>query len=385
MTKMRLADCHNTNDFRELARKRLPGPIFHYIDGAADDEVTYRRNTEAFERCDLVPNVLAGVEEIDLTTTVMGQKLDMPFFLAPTAMQRLFHHEGERAVGAAAEKYGTMFGISSLGTVSIEEIGATISTPKLFQLYVHKDEGLTRSMLDRCKEAGFEALTLTVDTIVGGNRERDLRTGFTTPMRLSLKSVLSFIRHPAWAFNYFTHERFELAQLRGYVAEGTSVAISVADYLDKMLDQSMDWKAAEAIAAHWDGQFALKGVMSVADAKRAVDIGATAVMVSNHGGRQLDGSRAPFDQLAEIVDAVGDQVDVICDGGIRRGTHILKALSLGAKACSGGRAYLYALAAAGRPGVERALGLIHEELVRDMKLMGCRSVGDLGRHNLRFR
>jgi len=382
---MRLKDCHNIGDFRELARRRMPGPIFHYIDGAADDEVTYRRNTEAFELCDLVPNVLAGVEHIDMSTTVMGQKLAMPFFLAPTALQRLFHHDGERAVGAAAEKFGTLFGISSLGTVSIEEIGSTIRTPKIFQLYVHKDKELTWGMIDRCKAAGFEALTLTVDTIVGGNRERDLNTGFTTPLRLNWRSLLSFVTHPAWAFNYFTHERFELSQLKDYVTEGTKVAISVAEYFNTMLDQSMDWNTAGEIAKYWGGPFALKGVMSADDARRAVDIGATAVMVSNHGGRQLDGSRSSFDQLAEIVDAVGDQIDVICDGGIQRGTHILKALSVGAKACSGGRAYLYALAAAGQPGVERALGLLREEIERDMKLMGCQSVSDLGRHNLRYR
>lgn len=382
---MRLKDCYNTGDFRELARRRIPGPIFHYIDGAADDEVTYRRNTEAFERCDLVPNVLAGVEHIDMSTTVMGLKLDMPFFLAPIALQRLFHHDGERAAGAAAEKFGTLFGISSLATVSIEEIGSTIRTPKIFQLYVHKNKELTWGMIDRCKAAGFEALVLTVDTIVGGNRERDLRTGFTTPVRLNWRSLLSFMTHPAWAFNYFTHERFELPQLKDHVTEGSNVAVSVAEYFNTMMDQSMDWNTAEEIAKYWGGPFALKGVMATDDARRAVDIGATAVMVSNHGGRQLDGSRSPFDQLAEIVDAVGDEIDIICDGGIRRGTHVLKALSVGAKACSGGRAYLYALAAAGQPGVERALGLLREEIERDMKLMGCRSVADLGRHNLRYR
>jgi len=382
---MRLKNCYNTGDFRELARRRLPGPIFHYIDGAADDEVTYRRNTEAFERCDLVPNVLTDVANIDMSTTVLGQKLAMPFFLSPTALQRLFHPDGERAVAAVAQKFGTMFGISSLGTVSVEEIGASISTPKLFQLYVHTDKGLTRSMLDRCKAAGFEALALTVDTAVGGNRERDLYSGFTTPMRLNLRSLLSFATHPRWAFNYFTHERFELSQLKDYVPQGTNVSVSVAEYFGSMLDQSLDWSAAEEIAKWWDGPFALKGVMSAADAKRAVEIGATAVMVSNHGGRQLDGSRAPFDQLAEIVDAVGDRIDVICDGGIRRGTHVLKALSVGAKACSGGRAYLYALAAAGQPGVERAIGLLRDEIQRDLKLMGCRSISELGRHKLRYR
>jgi L-lactate dehydrogenase (cytochrome) len=255
----------------------------------------------------------------------------------------------------------------------------------MFQLYVHKDKGLTRGMIDRCKEAGFEALTLTVDTIVGGNRERDLYTGFTSPMRLTPKGILSFMIHPAWAFNHFTHEQFELSQLKDHVDEGTSVSISVSDYFNTMIDQSMDWKEAASIAEYWGGPFALKGVMSPDDAVRGVDIGASCIIVSNHGGRQLDGSRSPFDQLAEIVDAVGDRADVICDGGIRRGTHILKALSLGAKACSGGRAYLYALAAAGQAGVERALDLLRSEIERDMKLMGVRSIKELGRHNLRFR
>lgn len=382
---MRLSDCHNTKDFRRFAKRRLPGPIFHYIDGAADDEVTYRRNTEAFETCDLVPNVLAGVENIDMSTTVMGQKLDLPLFLSPTALQRLFHHDGERAVGKAAEKFGTMFGISSLGTVSIEEIGSTISTPKLFQLYVHKDKELTKSMIDRCKEAHFDAMALTVDTIVGGNRERDLYTGFTSPPKLTLKSLFSFAAHPAWVMNYFLGEKFELSQLKDYVREGTNISLSIADYFNTMLDQSMDWKAAEEICQYWSKPFALKGIMSVEDAKRAVDIGAAAIMVSNHGGRQLDGSRSPFDQLAEIVDAVGDRIDVICDGGIRRGTHVLKALSLGAKACSGGRLYLYALAAAGQAGVEKALSNLKNEIERDMKLMGCKSIKQLNRQNLRFR
>mgnify|MGYP001180198619 FL=1 len=344
-------NCHNTKDFRRLAKKRLPSPIFHYIDGAADDEVTYKRNTEAYEQCDLVPNVLSGVDKIDMSTTVMGQKIDLPLYLAPTALQRLFHHDGEFAVGRAAQKFGTMFGLSSLGTQSIEDIAKEIDTPKLFQLYVHKDKGLNKSMLDKCKESKFEALCLTVDTIVGGNRERDLYTGFTYPLKLSIKSMLEFITKPSWGINHITHKKFELSQLKDYIKEGTSISISVGEYFTKMCDQNLDWKTAEDINKYWGGQFALKGIMSVEDAKRAVDIGCTAIMISNHGGRQLDGSRSPFDQLAEIVDAVGDKVDVICEGGIRRGTHVLKALSLGAKACSGGRMYLYALAAGGQKGV----------------------------------
>ena len=381
----KINNCYNTKDFRRLAKKRLPSPIFHYIDGAADDEVTYRRNTEAYEQCDLIPNVLAGVENIDMSTTVMGQKIDMPLYLAPTALQRLFHHDGEKAVGKAAEKFGTMFGISSLATASIEEISNLIKTPKLFQLYVHKDKGLNNSMIDRCKDSNFDVLALTVDTIVGGNRERDLYTGFTSPPRLTLKSLLSFAIHPNWAFNYFVHPRFELSQLKDYFGEGTNISVSISDYFTRLIDQSMDWKAAEEINKHWGKQFALKGIMSVADAKKAVDIGATAIMVSNHGGRQLDGSRSPFDQLAEIVDAVGDKIDVICEGGIRRGTHVLKALSLGAKACSGGRFYLYALAAGGQKGVEKALSNLQSEIKRDMQLMGVTNIDQLTRKNIKFR
>jgi len=382
---MQLNDCHNVEDYRRLARRRLPGPIFHYIDGAADDERTKRRNTDAFDDCDLVPDVLAGVEQVDMSTTVMGRQIEMPLMLSPTALQRLFHWQGEMAVARTAEQHGTWFGISSLATVSIEEIGRSIASPKMFQLYVHKDKGLTQAMVDRAKAAKFDAIALTVDTIVGGNRERCLRTGFTSPPRLTAASLASFAAHPRWAIDYFTRGKFELPNLKDHVAQGSNVALSVADYFNTMLDQSMDWKMAEAIRADWGGEFCLKGIMSVGDARRAVDIGATAIMVSNHGGRQLDGARAPFDQLAEIVDAVGDRIDVICDGGIRRGSHVLKALSVGAKACSGGRMYLYALAAAGQPGVERAIGRLRTEIERGMKLMGARRIADLGRDNLRWR
>jgi len=382
---MRLRDCHNVEDFRRLARARLPGPIFHYIDGAADDELTRNRNTEAFADCDLVPNVLAGVGTIDMRTTVMGHEIAMPLFLSPTALQRLFHWQGERAVARTAEKFGTWFGISTIGTISIEEVGRTISSPKLFQLYVHKDTGLNRSMIERCKEAQFDAIALTVDTIVGGNRERCLRTGCTSPPRLTPRSAVSFALHPRWTLNYLLRDAFALPNLKDHVGLGSNVAVSVADYLNTMLDQNMNWADAERIRADWGGQFCLKGIMSVEDARRAVDIGATAIMVSNHGGRQLDGSRAPFDQLAEIVDAVGDRIEVICDGGVRRGSHVLKALSVGARACSGGRLYLYALAAAGQPGVERIVGRLRDEIERDMKLMGAHSVAELGRGNLRWR
>ena len=380
-----LQNCHNVDDLRLLAKQRLPGPIFHYIDGAADDEITYRRNTSAFEDCDLVPNVLAGVENIDMSVSVMGQKLDLPIFCSPTALQRLFHHDGERAVAKAAEKFGTMFGVSALGTVTLKEIGDMISTPKLFQFYFHKDRGLNDAMVERAQAANFNALALTVDTITGGNRERDLYTGFTSPPKLTLKSLLSFAIHPGWALNYFFGEAFELAELKDFVQQGSNVSISIGDYFANMLDQSMSWSDAEALKAKWDGPFCLKGIMSVADAKKAVDIGADAIMISNHGGRQLDGSRSPFDQISEISDAVGDKIDVILDGGIRRGTHVLKAIAAGAKACSGGRMYLYSLAAAGQPGVEKALGNLKAEIQRDMKLLGVTNISQIDRNMLRFR
>ena len=381
---MRLRNCHNFHDFRKLAKQRLPSPIFHYIDGAADDEQTYRRNTLAYGDCDLIPNVLAGVDQVDMSTEVMGQKLDMPIYCAPTALQRLFHHEGERAVARAAAKFGTMFGVSSLATVTVEEIENITNTPKMFQFYFHKDRGLNDELLERARAANFGVMALTVDTITGGNRERDLRTGFTSPPKLTLSSLLSFATDPMWAWNFLTKEKFDMPHLSGHVSAGTNLAVSVGDYFSTMLDQSMNWKDAEKLCAQWNGQFALKGIMSVEDAKRAVDIGCTGIMVSNHGGRQLDGSRAPFDQIAEICDAVGDKVDVICEGGIQRGTHVLKALSVGAKACSAGRLYLYALAAGGQAGVERVLGQMKMEIERDMKLMGVTAVDQLTRNNLRF-
>jgi len=382
---MNLGQCHNFSDFRTLAKKRLPGPIFHYIDGAADDEVTYKRNSQSFNDVDLVPNVLAGVEEVDMTTKIMGQEISMPFYCAPTALQRLFHHEGERAVARAASSSGTMFGVSSLATVTVEDIAKISTGPKMFQFYFHKDRGLNDALLERAKAANFNVLALTVDTITGGNRERDLRTGFTSPPKLTLDSLLSFAFHPMWAWNFFTKEKFDMPHLSEHVTEGTNLAVSVGQYFSTMLDQSMNWSDAEKLCQQWNGQFALKGIMSVEDAKRAVDIGCTGIMVSNHGGRQLDGSRAPFDQLAEICDAVGDKIDVVCEGGIQRGTHILKALSVGAKCCSIGRYYLYALAAAGQAGVERALNQLAVEVERDMKLMGVTRVDQLSRSNIRIR
>jgi L-lactate dehydrogenase (cytochrome) len=382
---MNLNKCHNFDDYRRLAKKKLPSPIYHYIDGGADDEITLKRNTESFNNCDLIPDVLNDVSNVDLSTTVLGQKIDFPLFLSATAMHRLYHHHGERATAKAAEAMGTMFGISTMATVSIEEIAKLTNGPKLFQLYIHKDKGLTDNLIERCKQTGFNSMCLTVDTVVAGNRERDRRTGFTTPPKLTLASLISFALHPHWTINNLIHEKFKLANLDHMTEKGSSIDKSVIDYIDEQFDPSMNWKDAEYCVKKWGGPFALKGVMSVEDAKKAIDIGCSAIMISNHGGRQLDGSRAPFDQLAEIVDAVGDKIEVILDGGVRRGTHVLKALALGAKACSFGKGYLFALGAAGQKGVESILQKMKEEINRGMILMGCRSVKELNRTKIKFR
>ena len=382
---MNISDCRNFNDFRKLAKKKLPAPIFHYIDGGADDEVTLRRNTSAFDDCDLIPNILASVGKPDLSTTIFGRKIDMPIFLSPTAMQRLYHPDGDKASARAAEKFGTFYSMSTMANNSIEEISNISSGPKLFQLYVHKDKSITDDLLDRCKRSGFDGMCLTVDTLVAGNREKDHRTGFTTPPKLTLNSLLSFALRPLWVLRYLTNKKFELSNVIKKTDKGTNITKSVIDYINEQYDPKMNWKDAEYCVKKWNGPFALKGVMSVDDAKRAIDIGCTAIMVSNHGGRQLDGSRSPFDQIKAISDAVGDRLEIILDGGVRRGTHVLKALAAGAKACSFGKMFLFSLSAGGQQGVEHLLKMMHDEINRNMILMGCKNLSELNSSKLIYR
>ena len=382
---MSLNDCYNFEDFRRLAKKNLPAPIFHYIDGGSDDEVTLKRNTESFLKCDLVPNILAGVGEPDLSTTVFGQKIDMPLFLSPVAMQRLFHHEGDKASARAAEKFGTFYSMSTMATSSIEEISNISGGPKMFQIYIHKLKGLTDNLIDRCKSSGFKSMCLTVDTVTAGNRERDHHWGFTTPPKLTLKSILSFMKRPSWTFNYLTHEKFQMKNVKDFTKKGTSIAKGVMEYINEQYDPAMSWKDAEYCIKRWGGPFAIKGLMSVEDAKRAVDIGASAILLSNHGGRQLDGSRSPFDQLPAIKDAIGGKIEIILDGGIRRGTHVIKALSLGATACSFGKGFLFGLGAGGQAGVEQVLKRMRDELRRDMILLGCKSMKELNSTKIAYR
>jgi len=378
-------DCYNFEDFRILAKKKLPAPIFHYIDGGSDDEITLKRNTSSFNECDLVPNILTSVGEPDLSTSVFGRKIDMPIFLSPTAMQSLYNPEGDKASARAAEKFGTMYSMSTMASFSIEEVANVSSGPKLFQLYIHKDKSITDDLIDRCKRANFDGLCLTVDTLVAGNRERDHRTGFTTPPKLTFESLLSFAMRPAWVFKYLTNKKFELANIKHKTDKGTNIAKSVIDYINEQYDPKMNWKDAEYCVKRWNGPFALKGIMSVEDAKKAIDIGCSAIMISNHGGRQLDGSRSPFDQLKAISDAVGDKIEIILDGGIRRGTHVLKALAAGATACSFGKAFLFSLSAGGQEGVERLLYNMQQEIRRNMILMGCKNLKELDRSKITYR
>jgi L-lactate dehydrogenase (cytochrome) len=304
----------------------------------------------------------------------------MPYFCAPTAMSRLFHHDGEIAVARAAARAGTLYCLSSISTTSIEDAAAAANGPKLFQVYVFKDRGLNREFIRRCKESGYVALALTVDVPVAGNRERDLVTGMTIPPQLTLATLLNFAMHPRWVWNYLTHPRIELANVRNRISGDVTTLVS---FFNDQLDRAVSWDDAEWMIEEWGGPFAIKGILSVADAKRAVDVGASAVIISNHGGRQLDTSPAPIEVLSEIVDAVGDRLEVILEGGVRRGVHVLKALALGATACAGGRPYLFGLGAGGEAGVDRALEILKTDIERDMRLLGCRNVAEIDSTRIR--
>lgn len=380
---MSLERCFNIGDLCKKAKRRLPKPIFHYLDGGADDEVTLRRNTDAFDDYELNPNYLTDTTNIDLSTEALGVKIDMPVFLSPTGMSKLFHHTGEPAVARAARKFGTLYSLSTLATTSIEDVAEATDGPKMFQIYVYKDRGLTKEFIERCKAAKYDAICLTVDVPVPGNRERDKVNGMTIPPKFGLSSLASFALHPEWSLNALRDRNFDLANVEQ--RDDLSVAgepVSVIQYLSDQIDRTVTWKDAEWLAQEWGGRFLIKGVHSVHDAKKAAEIGAHGVMVSNHGGRQLDGVPACIDALEPIVDAIGDKLEVILDGGVRRGSHVIKALAMGATACSIGRGYLYGLGAGGQAGVERALTLLRAEIERDMALLGVTKVSDITREFL---
>lgn len=377
-----LERCHNIADLRRRARRRLPSPMFHYLDGGADDEWTLRRNTAAFDDYPLMPRQLTDISSVDLSTRVLGLTLDWPVFLAPTGMSRLFHHGAEPAVARAAAASGTLYSLSTMGTTSIEDIARVTRGPKMFQIYILKDRSLTSEFVDRCRESGYDALCLTVDAARAGNRERDLRTGMTMPPRFTPRSLASFALSPHWAWHLMRHPDFRLANVEHRVDVLSSSAMSLIDYLNTQFDRTVTWHDVEWLRSLWTGPLVVKGLQSVADVRTAAGIGVDAVMLSNHGGRQLEGAPAPIDCLAPARDAVGADIELIVDGGIRRGTHVVKALALGADACSIGRAYLYGLAAGGEAGVARALGCLKLEVERTMALAGRTRISQLGPETL---
>ncbi len=381
---MKISDCNNIMDFRRLARRKLPSPVFHYLDGGADDERTLARNTSAFDDYELLPAQLSDVSNLNLKTTLFGEEIDWPVMLSPTGASKLFHASGEPAVIRAAEKFGTLYSLSTLATTTIEDAAAAGSGPKMFQVYILKDRGLTAEFVSRSKAAGYKALCLTVDTPVPGNRERDAVYGFSSG-HLRLRAIPSWLRHPGWLYRAVVKKELEMVNLASSDRPSQFAEMSLLEYFDSQFDRSLTWKDVEWLAAEWDGPLVVKGIQTVADCRNAANSGATAVMLSNHGGRQLESAPAPVDCIADVADALHDQLEIICDGGIRRGTHVVKALAMGANACSIGRGYLYPLAAGGQAGVERGLSLLRSEVERSMALVGCDSVDKLGSSFIRRR
>ncbi|WP_267383001.1 MULTISPECIES: alpha-hydroxy acid oxidase [unclassified Sphingomonas] len=379
----RLERTNNVADLRLMAQRRLPLPIFDYIDGGADDELSLRRNVGAFADYELIPDVLNDVSTIRTETSIFGQTSRWPLMLAPTGLTRMFHGHAELAVARAAARHGLLYSLSTMGTTRLEELAHAFAGPKVFQIYIFKDRGLTAEFVARCRAAGFHGLALTVDTPVAGNRERDRVSGLSLPPKLTLRSLLSFALHPSWSIPAMTGSKFDLANVSHKVDALASGPMSLFNYIGGQFDRSIGWRDVEWLAREWNGPLAIKGVMTPEDARRSIASGATGVIISNHGGRQLDGAPAPIDQIEAVRDAVGDAPDVICDGGIRRGADVVKALALGATACSVGRPYLYGLAAGGETGVDRVLTLLRDEFERTLTLMGISDIAALSRRHVR--
>lgn len=377
---MRVNQCYNVMDFRKLARRRLPKPFWDYLEGSADDGYTFDRNMAAFDDYEIIPRYLVDVSKIDMTTKVLGQELKWPVFLAPTGASRMWHPHAEGGAARAAAKAGTLYSQSTVATTTIEDVAAASDGPKMFQIYVLNDAGLNTHLIERCRAAKFSALCLTVDVPNLGNRERDLRNGFSSPPKLTPQTIARIAMSPRWLAGFAQNPDLSFANVKDWVRE-KQTELTTQAYVGAAFDPTVDWDRAAQMIKQWDGPFAIKGILSVEDARRAVEIGATAVMISNHGGRQLDGVPAPIDLIADVADAVGDRIEVIMDSGVRRGTHVVKALARGAKAVAIGRPYLYALAAGGEPAVDRMLYFLRLEVRRAMALTGVTSVDQIsGKH-----
>jgi len=379
-TVRRLSRAANIEDLRRLAERRLPAGVFDYIDGAAEDERTLADNTEAFARFSFVPRVLRDVSEVDTSTSLLGSPLPLPLVLSPTGFSRIADPQGELAVARAARRAGLPYTLSTMATRSIEEVRAVSDGDLWFQVYVWRDRELVRDMLARAEAAGYSTIAITVDTAVLGRRERDVRRGFSLPPKIGLDTIIEGIRKPAWTAAFMRSEPIRFANMSGSGAEdGANTAVNLSEYINSQFDPSLSWADIDWFRAQWPGKVVIKGIQSVADARIAVEHGVDAIALSNHGGRQLDGAPAPIDLVAPVADAVGGQVAILCDGGVRRGSDIVKAVALGADACMIGRSYLYALGAGGERGVDQALRMLAEGMRRTMALSGVTSVKELDR------
>jgi L-lactate dehydrogenase (cytochrome) len=369
----------NIADLRQLAWRRLPRVLFDYIDGGAQDEVTLRANQEDFGRITLVQRVLRDVSARDHSVTVLGQKYNLPLILSPTGMTGLFWPNGALEAARAASAAGAGFCLSSMSTSTVEDIAKVVKMPCWFQLYVMRDRGVSRELIERAKAAGCSALVLTVDLALQGQRDRDVHNGLTIPPTLRVSNLLNFATHPGWVWRYLTGPKVLPASL---VKPGQNTLFTIAGYVNSQFDQSVTWKDIEWAKSIWGGPLAIKGILDPGDARLGVDHGADAVIVSNHGGRQLDGVRSAISALPEVVDAVAGRAEVLLDGGVRRGTDVLKAIALGAKACMIGRPYMYGLAAKGRPGVTQALELLRNEIDLALALTGNQGLSSLDRSSI---
>jgi len=379
LRKRRLAKSATVEDLRRIARRRLPRGVFDYIDGGAEDELTMAGNSEAYRRLTFSPRVLRDVSQVDISSSLLGRKLAYPLVLAPTGFTRIAHPEGELAVARAAKRAGLPYALSTLGTRSIEEVAEVGSDRLWFQVYTWRDRDLVADLIERAANSGYEALCLTVDTAVLGRRERDVRRGFTLPPKIGLSTLIDGVIHPGWSWAFLTSEPIIFANVAGDTSVGDgSDAISLAEYVGSQFDPALSWDDVEWFRDHWAGPLVVKGIQSVDDARIASDRGVDAIAISNHGGRQLDSAPATLDLLRSIAAAVGDKTEIICDGGVRRGSDIVKAIALGADAVMAGRPYLYGLGAAGEPGVDQVLTNFASEMRRTMALIGCTSVDDLG-------
>lgn len=374
-SRYRLARAVNIADLRECARRRAHKMVFDYMDGCAEDEIAFRWSRESYANYELHYNVLAGKQQpIDLSTSIVGAPVGVPFFCAPCAGHRMFHHEGEEAVAKAASKYGALFCLSSLATTSMEDVAAQHSGPKLMQLYLWKDRALVRDVVQRAREAGYHALALTADTAWFGNRERDPRNGFSVPPNYTPRQVWHALNAPSWSLDLLSHPPYKYE-----IVGDERPAEDIGSYFANLVSKDYSWDDAEWLLGEWGGPTLLKGVVRPDDAKRAFALGFDAVWISNHGGRQLETSPAPLDVLPAIREAVGPDAQLVLDGGVQRGTDVVKALALGANAVGVGKAYLYGLAAGGAAGATKALDILHRETELAMGLLGVGSVVELRR------